>query len=84
MSKLKLGSKGKDKLTGFKGILYGRSTYLTGCDQYCLVPKAKKGELQDAQWFDDDRVEIIGEGISAADVTGEKNGGPQRREAPRV
>lgn len=84
MAKLRLGSEGRDKITGFKGILYGRSTYLTGCDQYCLVPKVKKGELQDAHWFDEDRIERVGDGINAAAVTGEKNGGPQRREAPRV
>lgn len=29
-----LGRKVRDKVTGFEGIVTGRATYLTGCDQY--------------------------------------------------
>jgi hypothetical protein len=79
---IKLGQKAKDKLTGFEGILYGKASYLTGCDQYCLVPSAKDGEIKSSQWFDEGRIEIIGEGVTVQDVTAEKNGGPNR-DCPR-
>lgn len=79
---IKLGQVGKDKVTGFTGTITGRAQYLTGCDQYNLVPPVKDGKLEPAQWFDEGRIEIVGAGISAADVAGPKPGGPQR-DAPR-
>lgn len=47
-----LGKEGKDKITGFQGIITGRVEYLYGCNQYCLVPKAKDGEIKSGEWFD--------------------------------
>lgn len=79
---IELGLEGKDKVTGFTGIITGRAQYLTGCDQYTLVPPAKDGKLEPGQWFDEGRIEIVGVGISAASVAGPKPGGPQR-DAPR-
>jgi len=80
---IKLGQKAKDKITGFEGILYGKASYLTGCDQYCLVPPIKDdGEIKSSQWFDEGRIEVIGEGVTVQDVTVEKNGGPNR-DCPR-
>ena len=79
---IELGLEGKDKVTGFKGIITGRSQFLTGCDQYNLVPKVQDGKLEPVQWFDEGRIEIIGPGITAASVAGPKPGGPQR-EGPR-
>ena len=75
MSKLKLGQEAKDKITGFQGIITGQATYLTGCDQYALQPKCDKpGTYPDANWFDEGRIELIGEGLNKEDVKGEKNG----------
>jgi len=79
---IKLGQKGRDKVTGFEGIIIGHITYLTGCDQYGLVPPVTDGKINETQWFDEGRVEITGIGIEANDVTSEKNGGPSR-DAPR-
>ncbi|MNG03272.1 hypothetical protein D3C84_863440 [compost metagenome] len=79
---IKLGQIGKDKVTGFTGTITGRAQYLTGCDQYTLVPQVKDGKLESAQWFDEGRIEVIGPGITAASVAGPKPGGPQR-DAPR-
>jgi len=54
-----LGKVAKDKVTGFKGIVTGITTYLTGCDQYCLVPKAEdKSKYPTVQWLDVDRLEF--------------------------
>lgn len=77
-----LGQKAKDKVTGFEGIITGRAQYLYGCDQYCLVPPAKEGEIKRAEWFDEGRLEITGNGIIPKDVQVEKPGGPNR-DCPR-
>lgn len=53
-----LGSKAKDRITGFVGVITGHSRYITGCDQYLLNPPAKDGALVDSQWFDEQRLEV--------------------------
>ena len=75
---LELGQKAKDKITGFEGVITGRAQYLYGCDQYCIVPPAKDGQIKDGQWFDEGRIEITGRGILPEEVQVEKPGGPQR------
>lgn len=73
---IKLGQEAKDKITGLQGILIGRCQYLTGCDQYGIVPPAKDGKVSEAAWFDEGRIEIIGKGITAKEVKSKDNGGP--------
>ena len=81
---IKLGQEAKDKVTGFKGIIIGRSSWITGCDQYCLIMKIKAGNLpEDGQWFDEGRIEITGNGILPKEVKTEKNGGP-RQDVPKA
>lgn len=80
---LELGKKGRDKITGFEGIITGRCQYLTGCDQYSLVPPVRDGKIEGAQWFDEGRIEIIGEGVTAAEVQAPQRGGPNR-DAPTI
>ena len=75
---LTLGKEGKDKVTGFTGILTAKVEYLYGCNQYCLSPKAKDGEIKDGQFFDEGRIEIIGNGIIPEEVQTEKPGGVNR------
>lgn len=53
-----LGSTVKDVVTGFKGVVTGRATYLTGCDQYLVTPPLFEGKRQDAGWFDVQRLEV--------------------------
>lgn len=79
---IELGQRGRDKVTGFEGILIGHCRYLTGCDQYGISPPAKDGEVKAAQWFDEGRIEVIGAGLTVSDVTAEKNGGPNRDAPP--
>lgn len=74
---IELGVKAKDKLTGFEGVVYGRAQYLTGCDQYILVPEIDKdGKVQDNHWFDEGRLQIIGSGLTEKEVEAPKRGGP--------
>ncbi len=76
---IELGQKGRDKITGFEGIIVGRVQYLFGCNQYLLVPPVKSdGTLVEGQWFDEGRIEVIGSGITADEVRAEKPGGLNR------
>lgn len=75
---IELGQEGRDKITGFEGVITARLTFLFGCDQYCLTPKASNGELKDGIYFDEGRIEITGKGVKAEDVQVEKKGGTQR------
>lgn len=64
-----LGKLGKDKITGFQGIVIGKCIYLYGCNQYGLNPRVnEKGETGAINWFDEGRIEIIGEGVKPEDV----------------
>jgi hypothetical protein len=57
---LELGLMAKDKITGFRGIMTGFVSYLTGCDQYLLAPPVdKEGKHVDAKWFDVNRIEVV-------------------------
>lgn len=75
---IELGKKGRDKISGFEGVITGRAQYLTGCDQYVLQPPIRNGEMQKSEWFDEGRIEVTGEGVSASEVVSTKPGGPQR------
>ena len=59
---MELGTKGRDKVTGFEGICMGTAQYLTGCNQILLVPTHldEKGKRLDGEWFDDIRIEQTG------------------------
>jgi len=76
MNEIVMGMEGKDKVTGFKGIIAARSTYLYGCDQILLTPKCKEdGSYEQGRWFDEPRIESIGKGISPEEVRTDKPGG---------
>jgi len=60
---IELGSKVRDKITGFEGIAIARTTYLTGCDRYGIQPAGIfEGKTADAEWYDETRLEILGPG----------------------
>ena len=70
-----LGKMARDKVTGFEGMITGHAKHLYGCDTYWLDPKVdKEGKTQSGHWFDEGRIEIIGEGIKPKDVRVAKNG----------
>lgn len=55
-----LGKRGRDKVTGAEGVITSVVFDLYGCVQMTLVPgKGPDGKLQDANWFDAHRIEII-------------------------
>jgi hypothetical protein len=82
---IKLGLEGKDKVTGFQGIIIARVEFLFGCNQYGLAPKVTdNGEVKDTQYFDEGRIEIVGNGILPEEVKTEKDGGVSRDVPKRV
>lgn len=54
-----LGFKVRDKITGFEGVGTALSFDLYGCVQTVITPTAVNGEMKDARWFDNNRLEII-------------------------
>ncbi len=52
-----LGFVYRDQITGFTGIATGLTTYISGCNQVLLQPPVKKnGEMNEAMWFDQQRL----------------------------
>lgn len=78
--KIGLGSKVKDPVTGFKGIVTSRTEYMNGCIRYGVTPKGDGSTCPDAVWLDEEQITVI----VPRDVTAERlarTGGP--RPAPR-
>ncbi len=79
MRKLELGVKAKDKITGFEGIVIGKTEWLTGCDQVILkAPVKKDGTVSSGEWVDVGVAEVTGDGILPKEVQDEKPGGPRK------
>ena len=75
MFKHELGKLGKDKITGFEGILTARCEFLTGCSRYCIQPtELKDGKPIESIYFDEEQIILVGDGILAEEVTGDKRG----------
>lgn len=57
MKSIIFGSTVRDKITGFVGIVTGKCSYITGCEQILVVPPAKDGVFTAGTWFDEQRLE---------------------------
>lgn len=78
-----LGAKAKDVITGFEGIIIGRSDHITGCNTYGLKPKVdKEGKTVEAEWFDETTIKVVGKGIAIKVVTAKDKGGPLSENPP--
>ena len=56
-----LGRRGRDRITGFAGVVTSISFDLYGCIQIVLSPPADdKGVVPDGRWFDFARIEADG------------------------
>jgi hypothetical protein len=86
--KIELGSKVKDIVNGFEGIMTGRAEYLTGCVQLLVAPDKldKDGKMHDSVWLDQSRLVVVAppnETIRAASAAmAAEPGGPQRDAPP--
>lgn len=72
---IEFGKVVKDQITGFSGIVTGKCSYITGCDQHLVQPKVSSdGDFKEARWFDEGRLIVVSDGINQADVLAEDNG----------
>ena len=86
-----LGSSGKDKVTGFSGVVTSVSFDLYGCICVALAPEVKDGKLGDSHWFDvqrveyasDDRVMAVPKFASVAREPKKYTHGPADKPSPR-
>jgi hypothetical protein len=56
-NQIKLGSKVRDKVTGFEGVVTAHHTYITGCDRYTV--EGAPSDRWDSITFDVDRLEVV-------------------------
>lgn len=65
---LEMGSRVKDKITGFVGVITARTEYLHGCDILFVEPRCsgftghEDSKSIKGQWFDTPRLETHPEG----------------------
>lgn len=69
------GDEVTEKITGFTGIITGTCFYLTGCNQYLITAKSESANKEPiALWYDEGRIELVGNKFSEKDVVGQENG----------
>lgn len=62
MSRVQLGQKVRDVVSGFVGIATSRTEWLNGCVRIGVDPKSKKaGELPDGKVFDEQQLQVVDE-----------------------
>jgi hypothetical protein len=55
-----LGKVGRDKVTGFEGVITGKAYYLYGKPNYGITAKARWDMKSiSTEWFDVERIEIL-------------------------
>lgn len=60
MTKVNLGDKVQDKVTGYEGIATARVEYLNGCTQYGVSGKVDKdGKVPDVLYIDHSQLEVV-------------------------
>ncbi len=75
MSEIKLGSRVRDKHTGFTGIAIAKTKWIHGCTRFTVKPETlKDGATIDAEGFDEPQLELVDPEVVG---TTSKTGGPQ-------
>jgi len=64
--KFDIGTQLRDTVTGFEGVVMGRTQYHTGCNHYGLLSRklSKEGKPTDWLWFDESLLTQTGKGVS--------------------
>lgn len=63
--KIAMGTKVRCKISGYEGIITGRTEWLYGCLRYTVQsPGLKDGKPIDAIGSDEDALEVVGESIA--------------------
>jgi len=79
MFKFDLGSRVRDKITGYVGTIVARIEYLNGCKRYSVQAKVKDEKIPEPEWLDEQQLELIEEPEEA--IKQDSTGGD--RSAPR-
>jgi hypothetical protein len=60
VGEIELGSKVRDSISGFSGILWARTRWLFGCVRVAIQSTEldKDGNPKDPQWFDEAQVDL--------------------------
>lgn len=73
---IELGDRAKCKITGFMGIVVGKSQWINGCTTTGIKSEVlKDGITLDIQWFDDPQIEMVDKNVVPC---GKDPGGPAR------
>lgn len=63
-----LGSRMRDMITGFTGVVTGRAEYISGCAQALVAPAMKPdGSVPASEWFDEQRLERVDDTLVVLD-----------------
>jgi len=87
---LKMGNIVRDTITGFQGIMIGRTDWLYGCSRIGIEPTDldKDGKPRDPAWFDEQRIVTVEDRSppvspeSRATTGGPRDDGASRRADP--
>jgi len=59
MSKIKLGQRVKDPLTGYEGVAVARTEYLNGCARIGVQAPVREGKVPNWEYFDEMQLKEI-------------------------
>ena len=78
MHKIELGDLVKDRVTGFKGVAIGMTTWLYGCARVVVQPTGvnKEGRTYETQSFDEPQLEVVKKAKQKDKPDNHKTGGP--------
>lgn len=65
-TKIKLGHKVRDRVSGLEGITTAQCIYLNGCIQFCVAPHVKEpngDKKPDGHYVDVGQLEFVGPGV---------------------
>ena len=75
-TRIMLGDRVRDSITGFEGTVTAKCEYLNGCIQFCVKPNklSAEGKMIDGEFIDEEQLEVI----SSTEEKQKKaeNGGP--------
>lgn len=85
---INLGDKVEDTISGFTGVVIGRSEFLHGCIRCGVQPTKLKsdGGINETQWFDEPQLKVIKPGFVKAgrrDTGGPVPSVPKRQQPPK-
>lgn len=84
---IELGQRVVDQISGFKGIVTASSHFINGCNRYEVTTEnVKKNELPVSDWFDEQRLTVIGKRatVKADPEIGGSRPNPKRNNTPKL